>query len=137
MTEGLYERYIHSQEWQKRRFAKLEEAEHCCQYCGEPDFLSVHHLNYDHLGYEDSKDLVVLCPSCHWVADELRRNPGSDLRKRLTEKRKKVKQVKPSQPKQPRRKTRKQMTKSERRQHKRIGRKIRKEKQKLAKNKSS
>jgi hypothetical protein len=110
---GLYETYIHSTQWRKRRYAKLEEAEYRCQYCGESDELSVHHLCYDHLGYEETNELVVLCPSCHWVADELRRNPYSDLWKRLTEKKYKVKKLE-QKPQPQARKSRKQIKKESR-----------------------
>lgn len=79
MHSEFYREYLQSKEWRKRRFAKLEEVAHRCQYCGESDQLSVHHLNYDHLGYEDTKELIVLCPSCHWFADDLRRNSNSKL----------------------------------------------------------
>ena len=77
-----YREYLRSQVWRQRRLAKLEAANWRCEYCGEADRLSVHHLTYERLGCEYSSDLIVLCTPCHWVADEMRRNPSCDLRQR-------------------------------------------------------
>ena len=68
-----YTDYLHSSAWRARRAAKIEQAHHRCEHCKETDRLSVHHLTYERLGNEDPRDLVVLCESCHWVADELRK----------------------------------------------------------------
>lgn len=68
-----YQTYIHSEKWRVRRLSKLEQAKHKCEKCGERDGLSVHHLNYNSLGHEASEDLIVLCQSCHWLADEIRK----------------------------------------------------------------
>jgi hypothetical protein len=34
--------------------------------------LQIHHLHYSTLWYESYQDLQVLCPSCHYEADEER-----------------------------------------------------------------
>ena len=77
-----YRQYIHSEAWRRRRLVKLEAAKHRCEYCGDVGRLSVHHLTYERLGCEYSSDLIVLCTPCHWVADEMRKNPDCDLRQR-------------------------------------------------------
>lgn len=79
----LYLNYLKSDIWRKRRFAKLEQADNKCQYCGEKDSLQVHHLSYEHLGDEATNELLVLCTSCHWVADKIRKNPKSKLLEKL------------------------------------------------------
>jgi hypothetical protein len=68
-----YSEYIHSEKWRERRLAKLEQAHFRCEKCGEKHGLSVHHKTYDRLGNERADDLIVLCGSCHWVADEYRK----------------------------------------------------------------
>lgn len=65
--------YLQSPEWQERRLAKLEQAGYRCEKCSEHSGLSVHHKTYERLGNERSDDLIVLCQSCHWVADEYRK----------------------------------------------------------------
>ena len=82
MHSKKYRNYMHSNAWQQRRLAKLEAANWRCEYCGETDRLSVHHLTYERLGHEQTDDLIVLCKSCHWIANEMRKNPSSDLRQR-------------------------------------------------------
>ena len=68
-----YSEYIHSEKWGERRLAKIEQAHFRCEKCGEKHNLSVHHKTYDRLGNERTDDLIVLCSSCHWVADEYRK----------------------------------------------------------------
>jgi len=78
-----YRDYIQSAAWRRRREAKLEAVRRKCQWCGDRQRLAVHHLNYTRLGCELSSDLIVLCNGCHWVADEMRKNPDSDLLERF------------------------------------------------------
>ena len=75
--------YLGSVAWRRRRLAKLEEVRWKCQRCPETHGLQVHHLSYDNLGNEDTKELIVLCKACHWVADELRKNPKSKIGEKL------------------------------------------------------
>jgi len=82
MHSRQYREYMHSEAWRRRRLVKLEAVKHRCEYCGERGRLSVHHLTYERLGCEYSDDLIVLCKPCHWVADEMRKNPDCDLRQR-------------------------------------------------------
>ena len=69
--------YLKSAQWKKRRKAKLQQAKYRCEMCGEKSRLQIHHLNYNNLYNEKSTDLVVLCTSCHWIADEKRRGDNS------------------------------------------------------------
>lgn len=88
-----YKKYLQSPEWKERRLAKIEQSKYRCQFCKErfeSHDLNVHHLNYECIGHEDSKDLIVLCRSCHWVADKLRKNPGLTLKDLLLEPRRKT-----------------------------------------------
>lgn len=77
-----YKEYLKSPEWRRRRTAKLQQARWRCQKCPETEGLQVHHLTYERLGHEDAEDLIVLCRACHWVADEIRKNPNSALAKK-------------------------------------------------------
>ena len=69
MLSNLYTNYLKSNEWQSRRQSKLRHAKERCEQCGEREGLQVHHLNYERLGREADSDLIVLCKSCHWIAD--------------------------------------------------------------------
>lgn len=73
----VYLEYLKSDAWRERRASKLEASKFRCERCGEREGLEVHHLSYDRLGQERTDDLIVLCKSHHWVADELRR--GNDI----------------------------------------------------------
>jgi 5-methylcytosine-specific restriction endonuclease McrA len=79
----LYIDYLKSPLWRQRCQAKLEQADNKCQYCGEKSYLQVHHITYEHLGNEQSNELVVLCTAHHWVADEIRRTGNMDLLKKF------------------------------------------------------
>ena len=74
-----YHDYLLTKEWQVHRQAALRRAKHRCQICGERDGLEVHHLNYDRLGHELPADLQVVCHGCHWIAENVRRDPGYKL----------------------------------------------------------
>lgn len=75
MRNNRYAAYLKSSKWRQRRRAKLQEANYECERkdCHERDRLEVHHLTYERLGNERSDDLIVLCQSCHWGADEFRK----------------------------------------------------------------
>jgi 5-methylcytosine-specific restriction endonuclease McrA len=60
-----YQDYLKTQEWLRRRAAKLEIAEHRCQLCNGIQDLQVHHRTYERLGGEKMSDLLVLCSECH------------------------------------------------------------------------
>ncbi len=70
-----YKLYLKTKLWKIRRYSKLEEAKFKCDNCGETECLEVHHKNYDSLFNENTKDLIVLCKGCHWIADQKRKNP--------------------------------------------------------------
>jgi hypothetical protein len=76
MYSQMYLDYLKSELWKERRLATLERFEFRCIVCGENNRLEVHHLNYERLGDEDTKDLVILCKSHHWMADKERQDPG-------------------------------------------------------------
>ena len=61
----IYDRYIHSRKWKKRRFRALVLGGHKCALCNSKNELQVHHLSYEHLGKEKDYELQVLCHSCH------------------------------------------------------------------------
>ncbi len=71
-TEQVYLTYINSAAWKRRAEAAIVKAGYRCERCGRSKFsrpLTVHHLNYEHLGHEENNDLQVLCPPCHTEAD--------------------------------------------------------------------
>lgn len=73
--EERYQAYLRSAAWRKRRGYALARAGNRCEGCGVSSLerrLEVHHITYDRLGFEDLRDLRVLCPECHERADEKR-----------------------------------------------------------------
>ena len=61
-----YDKYLQGKHWKNTRKSALERAEYQCQLCACTDaVLEVHHNNYDNIGKEKPKDLVVLCRPCH------------------------------------------------------------------------
>lgn len=71
-----YRAYLQSDRWQIMRSRILARAKGCCERCGKPAIepLEVHHLHYDTLGCERKEDLQALCPDCHGLADDERRD---------------------------------------------------------------
>lgn len=63
LKEMPYDEYLDTEHWQELRKNKLAGAS--CATCGRKINLSLHHKNYDHLGEETSKDVIVLCDICH------------------------------------------------------------------------
>jgi len=63
----VYQGYIRSKRWMFIKNAKIEEVGHCevigTDACG--DYLQVHHLSYECLGFESPEDLRVLCAKHH------------------------------------------------------------------------
>lgn len=79
----IYERYISSPEWKKKREKALKSAhykgKYWCQDCGwnfKVDQLEVHHLTYERLGKERDTDLIVVCSRCHKKQDKVRAKKG-------------------------------------------------------------
>ena len=60
-----YSEYLQTPEWGMTRKAALKRARYRCQLCNSDGKLNVHHRSYEHLGYEYSYDLIVLCADCH------------------------------------------------------------------------
>ena len=63
-----YDSYIHSPRWRRKADAAKRRAGYRCQSCsamaGEVT-LDAHHNNYRTLGFEDARDLFVMCRRCH------------------------------------------------------------------------
>ena len=57
--------YLKSEHWKKKRLEALEYAKGLCQLCNRNGLLDVHHRTYKDLGYENVRDLTVLCKACH------------------------------------------------------------------------
>lgn len=63
----LYEAYINSSAWEKKRQLVLERDDHTCRKCGrkQTSGLHVHHLTYRYFHEEPIGDLITLCKKCH------------------------------------------------------------------------
>jgi 5-methylcytosine-specific restriction endonuclease McrA len=60
-----YKDYLQTDHWKSIKTAILQTYGFRCQICNGDGPLHVHHRTYERLGAEDSKDLTVLCKSCH------------------------------------------------------------------------
>lgn len=79
MTNPVYQRFIHSEEWNLLRSLRKALDNYTCQFCGDRINLEVHHKyngapKYQHitdLGNEDPiNHLLCLCSRCHSVLTE-------------------------------------------------------------------
>lgn len=61
----IYNKYLRSTKWLKKRNKALKRAGYKCQVCGYKNNLQVHHNTYEHIYHEHKHDLVVLCWKCH------------------------------------------------------------------------
>ena len=64
----VYENYITSEKWRRKRLQRLKLDNYRCNKCGCKDItqLHVHHKTYKNLGNENvEKDLITLCQKCH------------------------------------------------------------------------
>lgn len=76
---STYEEYLDSPTWQTKRQETIARAGHKCQLCGADTRLDVHHNTYERFGGNElPTDLVVLCRSCHEIADKRRKTQRDD-----------------------------------------------------------
>ena len=61
----LYQEYLLSNEWKRRRLRILDRDKYTCQGCHETAATQVHHLTYTHLFDELDYQLISLCENCH------------------------------------------------------------------------
>jgi 5-methylcytosine-specific restriction endonuclease McrA len=67
----IYQEYLRSPKWRRKREQRLKLDQHACQQCGKTSNeypLEVHHLTYKRLGNERMEDLQTLCVLCHPIA---------------------------------------------------------------------
>lgn len=78
-TTQEYDEYIHSDEWRKKVSEQKERCEYLCQLCGLAGGgrLEGHHtpLGYspEHFMNEEPHHILILCQSCHQIADMIRK----------------------------------------------------------------
>jgi hypothetical protein len=66
----LYDAYLASDAWWKKRAAVMRRCGGICEGCGEAPAVEVHHRTYEHFGAELLFELVGLCRSCHATAHD-------------------------------------------------------------------
>ena len=65
---SFYKTYIQSEGWKAVTKFLKRSMDYRCQVCGQKGSeytLHIHHNNYNNLGQESIKDLIVLCEECH------------------------------------------------------------------------
>lgn len=70
-----YYEYIKSDKWKKKRLHRLKQLGNKCRRCGSTKQIDVHHMTYQRLGAEKSKDLEVLCRVCHTLYHSVHKKP--------------------------------------------------------------
>lgn len=60
-----YNDYLNSPEWAHNRKKVIRRANGVCEGCLENPATEVHHLSYQHVGYEFMFELIALCNTCH------------------------------------------------------------------------
>jgi len=75
-----YKAYLESDWWKKTRAEYIKSVGGKCECCGKPYDLQVHHLTYEHLGYERNYELKCLCRSCHQWIEEQKKNGFLNLK---------------------------------------------------------
>ena len=60
----VYQMYLNSDEWKKKRDFVLSRDNHICQFCGA-EATEVHHLSYERKYNEAHYDLISICRPCH------------------------------------------------------------------------
>lgn len=66
-----YNEYLKSDWWKKTRQRCIEQYGKKCFCCRKPMDLQVHHLTYEHLGFEKDNELICLCSNCHkWIEEK-------------------------------------------------------------------
>jgi len=63
-----YGKYLQSKDWKERRDEFRDTWGNKCVCCYSAESLHVHHLNYECLGKETIKDVILLCKGCHLKA---------------------------------------------------------------------
>jgi 5-methylcytosine-specific restriction endonuclease McrA len=73
LNRTVVDQYINSAQWRNISALMKRIAGNKCGHCGRNSSkLEVHHLTYERFGRERMNDLVVLCESCHEIADKKR-----------------------------------------------------------------
>lgn len=79
-SKMFYGKYIHSKQWKVLKECVLEERGNFCECCDkETDRLDLHHITYDHVGYESREEVLLLCRDCHKDIHETIKHPPYDL----------------------------------------------------------
>jgi hypothetical protein len=61
-----YKAYLMSDHWKNFRYQYFSEHEHKCSRCETGNgAIHLHHITYDHVGYESFFDVIPLCKLCH------------------------------------------------------------------------
>lgn len=66
-----YYEYLQSDWWHKTRDRIIGQYNNQCFCCNKKHELQVHHLSYEHVGFERDNELICLCSECHeWIEDK-------------------------------------------------------------------
>lgn len=65
-----YHDHIKSKKWRQFRKKIMKKRGNICECCGAKYNLTLHHLTYKNLGYEEPKDVRLLCFDCHCIEHE-------------------------------------------------------------------
>ena len=66
-TAYSYQEYLLTNHWRNKRKLIATMADYRCEICKKKitTGFHIHHLSYKHIGNEQTKELMFLCPDCH------------------------------------------------------------------------
>lgn len=66
-TAYSYQEYLLTTHWRNKRKLVATMADYRCEICKKKitSGFHIHHLSYKHIGNEQTKELMFLCPDCH------------------------------------------------------------------------
>ena len=71
-----YPEYLNTPYWQALAQQVKARDNWRCRTCGDNNRLEIHHITYEHLGYEPLTDLLTLCAPCHRLRHPEKQKPG-------------------------------------------------------------
>lgn len=74
LREMPYEEYLCTVHWHQVRQMAFRRHGHRCGICIRSVGLDIHHITYEHLGFESPEDVIPLCREHHQLRHEVLRH---------------------------------------------------------------
>jgi 5-methylcytosine-specific restriction endonuclease McrA len=83
-SQQIYETYLRSGAWKKKRKEALDYYGHFCNKCKSTEYLQVHHKHYDNIFNEKIEDLEILCGDCHMQFHGIQKSDKKEKKQEIT-----------------------------------------------------